>query len=101
MFKHRFRIPIWVKVLLGVVLLVGGTVAGTYTTFETKEDHAADVDATAEHIKATQDGMLHLFEYKDSLDQQRYEDIRRMLDTLYDLHLGPRAYANPADKPNK
>jgi len=75
------------------MLLVGGGVAAAYTTFETREDHQIDLENTRE-------GITNLFQYKDDLDQQRYEDLRRMLNTLYDLHLGPYAYVEPADKIN-
>jgi len=74
-----------------MLLAVGMMVAGTYSTFETKTEHKAD-------IEDTQEGIFRLIEYKDSLDEQRYQDTMRMLETLYDLHLGPRAHVNPADQ---
>ena len=59
------------KFLLAFALGIGATVAGTFTTFETKEDHERDLTR-----------LESLLVEKDRRDHVRYLDLQRRLDSI-------------------
>ncbi len=62
---------VWGKFLLAFALGIGATVAGTFTTFETKEDHDRDLTRLEQMIIA-----------KEARDHARYLDLQRRLDSI-------------------
>ncbi len=68
---------VWGKFLLAFALGIGATVAGTFTTFETQEDHERDLTR-----------LESILIEKDRRDHSRYLDLQRRLDSI--MRMGTR-----------
>lgn len=56
MFYHPFStdskiVPTWVKLVFGIAVGIGSTVAATYTTFETQRGHDRDLQNVQEMLR--------------------------------------------------